>query len=542
MPISPAAYKAGPRNIAWSGTSQPGRWSTSPKWPMTIICLTGLGLFALLLAMNSASLGGRKIIHISCCYDAPSYFSTGHALLFHHSFDLSSEFEAVGQPFEGWSSIVPATGRPASVFAIGYSLLEIPFLALGTGLDALTHHPADGYSTYALTAYYGANILFVTIALLCLYRLLYELGGQLDISQESRVWVPLFVVLAMLPATSLGYYAFSPLPHVAGFMMLSIFFLTWWHIRNSNSWWRWALLGVLGGLTALCRWQDAVYLAAPPLCELLHLYKTHRIPENASVAKWLGVRSLYCCMGLLTLTPQLIEWKAIFGHYLLVPQGPGFFQFPPRFVPQVLFSTQHGWFLWTPVTLLCIIGLLMAWNRLEGYLAPWALILFAEIALMGAQPTDWHGYESFSIRSLTCSLAVAGVGLAMFLWLMPKKVLPLLCVVVAFCALYSTVFAAQYRLDLIPKNDRLLSRELIHDKLYMRQAYARSRSAQRGEALIKKGDAAGATVSLNKSLVQYGDDRTLLKALAEAYAADGNTAAAEETRERLAKLLDKRLF
>jgi hypothetical protein len=30
--------------------------------------------------------------------------------------------------------------------------------------------------------------------------------------------------------------------------------------------------------------------------------------------------------------------------------------------------------------------------------------------------------------------------------------------------------------------------------------------------------------------------------LAEAYAAEGNTVAAEETRERLAKLLDKRLF
>lgn len=518
-----------------------GRWD-SPKLPRVLLCLTGVGLLGLLLAMNAASLGGRKVIHISCCYDAPSYFSTGHALLFHHSFDLSSEFNTLGQPFEGWSAIVPATGRPASVFAIGYSLLEIPFIAAGTGIDALTHNPADGYSDHALKAYYGANILFVTIGLLCLYQLLYELGGQIPISRKSRVWVPFFVALVMLPATSLGYYAFSPLPHVAGFMMLSIFFLTWWYSRNSNSWWRWTVLGVLGGFTALCRWQDAVYLAAPPLCDLVHLYKTRKIPEDAPVAKWLSVRAWYCCVGLLTLTPQLIEWKAIFGHYLLVPQGPGFFQFPPRFVREVLFSSQHGWFLWTPVTLFCVIGLLLAWNRFEGYLIPWTLILFAEIALMGAQPTDWHGYESFSIRSLTCSLLVAGVGLAMFFWFLPKKLQPVLWSIVLLCAVYSTLFAMQYRLDLVPKNDRLLASEVLRDKLYLRRAYTRLHAAQRAAALVKKGDAADATLSLNKSLAQYGEDRALLKTLADAYAAEGNDPAAQETRDRLNQLLNKRLF
>jgi hypothetical protein len=503
-----------------------------------------------LLAANAARPGGRPIIHMACCFDAPSYFSTGHALLFHHSFDLSSEFQRLGLPFESWPHafqpdgqfISPETGRPASVFAIGYSLLEIPFLAAGTGMDALAHHPADGYGEFALTFYYIANIVFLTIGLVCLYWLLYALGEHLPVSERSRAWVPLLAVIAIIPATTLGFYAFSPLAHECGFMMLSILVLFWWHSRNSTQAWRWILMGVLAGFVALCRWQDAIYMAGPPLCDLLHLCRTRLLPRGVSLQKWLGVRALYCVVAFATLTPQLIEWKAIFGHYLLVPQGSGFFVFPPQYVQNVLFSTQHGWFVWTPVTLFCMIGLFIAWFKFEGYLVPWILLVLTEILLMGAQPTDWHCNESFSIRSLTCSLAIVGIGLAVLVWSTPRKWMPVLWSVIALFAVYSTLFAAQYRLDLLPKNDRLLSTELIRDKLHMKQAVGRSRSEQRGAALIKKGDAAGATASLNKSLAQYGDDRALLKTLAEAYAAEGNTAGAEQTRKRLENLLDKRLF
>jgi hypothetical protein len=528
----------------------PRRGLLSPKTATLLICLVGVGLIALLLAANAARPGGRPIIHMACCFDAPSYFSTGHALLFRQSFDLSGEFQRLGLPFETWPHsfepdgqfVSPETGRPASVFAIGYSILEIPFLAAGTGMDALTHHPADGYGQFALTFYYIANIVFLTIGLVCLYWFLYALGEYLPISERSRTWVPLLAVIAIIPTTTLGFYAFSPLAHECGFMMLSILVLFWWQSRNSSQAWRWALLGVVAGFVALCRWQDAIYMAGPPLCELLHLFRTRKLPEGISIQKWLGVRALYCVVAFATLTPQLIEWKAIFGHYLLVPQGSGFFVFPPHYVQNVLFSTQHGWFVWTPVTLFCVIGLFMAWFKFEGYLVPWILLVFTEILLMGAQPTDWHCNESFSIRSLTCSLAVAAIGLAIFVWATPARWTPVVWSLIVFFGVYSTLFAAQYRLDLLPKNDRLLASELIHDKLFMRQAYARSRSAQRGAELIQTGDAAGATVSLNRSLAQYGDDRSLLKTLQEAYTAEGNIPAAEETQERLQKLLARRLF
>jgi hypothetical protein len=45
---------------------------------------------------------------------------------------------------------------------------------------------------------------------------------------------------------------------------------------------------------------------------------------------------------------------------------------------------------------------------------------------------------------------------------------------IALCAIYTTLFAVQYRLDLVPKIGTLTTSELLWDKLSLRQAYRRS--------------------------------------------------------------------
>jgi hypothetical protein len=302
------------------------------------------------------------------------------------------------------------------------------------------------------------------------------------------------------------------------------------------------LLGFLGGLVALCRWQNVLFLAAPVCCELLRWQKTRKFPGNASVRQWLAVRAIYLGVAFLSLIPQIVEWKAIYGKYLTIPQGQGFLQFPPRFILNVLFSTQHGWFIWTPITLVCVVGLLLGCFRFMDYLVPWVLVLFAEIAIIGAQPTNWHCKESFGIRSLTCSLPIAAIGLAVLFWLLPKKAIPAFGSVILLCGLYTVLFAAQYRLDLLPRNDRLVAAELIRDKFFMREAEARAHSAAQAAALLKKGMPADAVDLLNGAILQHGQDRILLKTLAQAYSAAGDGTAAQETNGRVQQFLEKRLF
>src|SRR5262249_22307431 len=152
--------------------------------------------------------------------------------------------------------------------------------------------------------------------------------------------------------------------------------------------------------------------------------------------------------------------------YLHIPHAGGFLQSPPWFVPNVLVSTRHGWFTWTPIVVLGMIGLLFGCYRAGRIFIPLTTVLFFEVAVLGTSAASWHMAESFGMRALTCTLAIPALGLVWLLFHASPRYLVLLSSAVAICTLYSVLFAAQYRLDLLPKQDWLTSQELIWDKIF----------------------------------------------------------------------------
>ena len=113
--------------------------------PRLWIAGVGLLLAAILLVLDAKSPGNRRVIKIAG-NDPVAYFGTAHSLLFDRDFDLSNEFAVLKHNPTWLLDPQLATGLPGSPYAIGYSLLEIPFLAAGTLVDRLAGRPADGYS------------------------------------------------------------------------------------------------------------------------------------------------------------------------------------------------------------------------------------------------------------------------------------------------------------------------------------------------------------------------------------------------------------
>jgi hypothetical protein len=130
----------------------------------------------------------------------------------------------------------------------------------------------------------------------------------------------------------------------------------------------------------------------------------------------------------------------------------------------------------------------------------------------------------------------------MFVWATPRKWKPVLWCAIAFCSIYSTVFAAQYRLDLLPKNDRLVAGELVGDKIHFGQAVARARVARQAGALLKENNPSSAIQVADAAIQRHGEDRTLLKILRDAYVAEGDARQSAEADIRLQQFLDKRLY
>src|SRR5580698_10596378 len=109
------------------------------------IVLIGFTVLLLItfLALDHIAPAGRRLAKIAG-FDPVNYFDIAHSLLFDHDFNLNNEFTRIKPDGPLWSAIQPNTGLPGSVWGVGYSVLEVPFLALGVAADAIAGNPPDG--------------------------------------------------------------------------------------------------------------------------------------------------------------------------------------------------------------------------------------------------------------------------------------------------------------------------------------------------------------------------------------------------------------
>ena len=474
--------------------------------------------FSVLLLITFAVLdaiapGGRRLAKV-VGIDTVNYFGISHSLLFDHDFNLTNEFTRIAPLDRLWSGVQPNTGLPGSVWGYGYSALELPFLATGTLLDAVAGHPADGYSPGAIYVYSLGNVVMTGLGLIALFSLLVRVGTERGLPEERATGFSLLATFAVFFGTNVGYYAFPQIAHAATFLFASLFLAYWWKMRTSNKARAWLLLGFIGGFLSICRWQDIIFLGGPGLFDLLS-----GTPWK-SPWPWLRSRLFYVAGAGICWIPQLIEWKAIYGRYFTMPQGAGFLVFPPAFIREVLFSSRNGWFMWTPLALIGVLGLLYGAFRFTREFVPWIVVLSLEVIVIGSMPT-WHGFDSFSSRYLLTNSPLVGLGLFTLICSLNPLARRGLVVALAACCIFTTLFAVQYRLNLIPNNETLTFSELFTDKLRLPQVRRRKKAAYTARWLLSQGRALDAVILLEQAEA-LGDDRDVLSAMGSAYRAEGD--------------------
>jgi len=324
--------------------------------------------------------------------------------------------------------------------------------------------------------------------------------------------------------------------HIATFFWASLFLAWWWEIQSGTSAARWAVLGIMGGMLSVSRWQDFCYLGAPLLLDLLEKrYSTDQ-------AALLRSRAAYAVAAAVCWIPQVLEWKSIFGHYLTIPQGAGFFEFPPVHVAQVLFSSHSGWFFWTPIALLGICGLVYGGIRVSRFYWPLLVVFALELLVLGSLHVSWSGHDSFGARYLTSAVPLAAFGLATIFFTARPLWRNTFAAFAAVSVAFTLLFAVQYRLDLIPRNNRLTAREAFGDKLHLEEAVKRRAAFLAASGEMKAGDYQAAVRTLESAKAAYGADRELLEALASADRGAGSPAKVAMAKQQLRALLNSQLF
>jgi len=158
--------------------------------------------------------------------------------------------------------------------------------------------------------------------------------------------------------------------------------------------------GLAGGVATLSRWQMAL-----TVWPLALLFLRRRV--------W-GALALFTTGFCAVVWHLLYTWNWMFGRPLLLAHAESGFIGWPRYIIPILFSGGRGLFVWAPLTILALIGLILLGRR-DRILAISLGTSFLLQTLINASVADWWAGWSFGMRRMTELYPVFVMGLASLL-------------------------------------------------------------------------------------------------------------------------------
>jgi hypothetical protein len=376
------------------------------------------------------------------------YYSFAHSLAFDLDIDLTNQYRSLGIDHQRGSQPVRETALPRFTYPVGAPILWVPFVELGHLGAALRNAHGlptryDGFSDPYFHAVALGNLLYGFLGFLALDRLL-------------RKWFPPWTSFLAAVGVGLGsflafYLTYHAIyTHALTFLLIAVFVELW--TREEKTARDYGALGLVLGIATLVRWQNAVFGILPALDLMAGLRRREWRFAGASA----GACFTAFFLGVL---PQLLSWKAIFDRfYIGVPLGPDYVRWDDPFLSEILFSSRHGLFSWSPILLAAALGLagFVRANPRRGIpLAVVALLVW----YVNATVADWWGGGSYGARRFDSALPILALGLgaaiafaAEIVRRYPRAVTA--CAVAAAIAA-NALLMEQYRKGRIPVDDTM---------------------------------------------------------------------------------------
>jgi hypothetical protein len=295
------------------------------------------------------------------------------------------------------------TGRRLNFGTVGCAILWSPFYAVGHVAAGISGAPQDGYSTPYLAAVAYGSALYGFLALVLAIRCASRLGRN-GFAAGVAVWLGTPLLFYM--------YVAPPFSHACSAFAVALFTYVWLRVRDDWSAGGLAALGAAGALMAMTREQDVFFIAGPVLDFGL---------SQSLKLKAQGLLAAAACF-IAAYSPQLIAYKILNGHFGPHASVANKMKWYAPHALQVLVSPEHGYFIWTPLALLAIVGLLSTFSglsegqRVEGRRNDivWLclLLMFALQVYVSGSVDSWTVAGGFGQRRFVALTTVLVVGLA----------------------------------------------------------------------------------------------------------------------------------
>ncbi|MCW3124518.1 MAG: hypothetical protein JWO03_176 [Bacteroidetes bacterium] len=304
--------------------------------------------------------------------------------------------------------IHPETGKYVLFYPCGQAIINLPAFVAGHIWAKAGGYEVDGFSRPYQIALSFWCVIVACLGLWFLRKLLLRYFDD---------WIAAVVLLVLCLATNyLNFAGFSPMTHAFLFAIYAaILYLTdSFYADSRRRLWHVALIGLLSGLATITRPTEIICVCIPLLWGVGNMAAFRErigfLLEKKSVV------AVYLLGALIATLPQLVYWKIYSGHWLYFSyQGYGHsFSFLRPHIFDVLLSYQKGWFVYTPVMFLSILGFYQLYKNYRQIF--WCITIFTlvNLYLVSAWDVWWYG-GSFSMRALVQSYALLMFPMAAFL-------------------------------------------------------------------------------------------------------------------------------
>lgn len=296
-----------------------------------------------------------------------------------------------------------ASGNKVNKYAIGQAVLFSPFFMIAHTYATITKtFPADGYSKPYQFAIWTGGLLISILGLVLLNKIL-----VCYFTEETTAWT----LIALGVATHwLEYAAISNgMNHTWLFTILCALILFSRKFHTKADWGSAIGIGVSLGLAILTRPTAIVWSLIPLLWNIRSIHERSKF----ITAHWQKIVTAILICGLIY-SIQLIYWKYVTDSWIVYSYGEQKLKLTRLLISKNLFSPNIGWWTYTPLMLITMLGWYEVYRKFKPLF--WPLFLTSFIAI----------YLTFSWRYWDTG---GGLGHRDLIQIYPLLSFPLACVI-----------------------------------------------------------------------------------------------------------------
>jgi hypothetical protein len=339
------------------------------------------------------------------------YFAYLRSIAFDRDVNFMNDYRMLGLGDKTYLFQPTRTGHAESAWTIGPAILWAPFFATGHLVATRLQATGAAVSTDGTSFPYRQAV--------CIGSLFYGLLGCWFAYRFTRSFFPAQLAAAAVALTMSGsfmiwYLVKEPsMTHATSMACVAGFTWMWAATRDRRSLTAWAVLGLLAGLMALVRWQNALFALLPAIDALQSLVGAGRAGDRRALRDAAAGSAAFLGCAIIGFLPQMLAWKSIYGSLIArSPVGPEIRWTDPHLV-DILWSARNGLFSTTPILYLAAIGL-AAFALARPAIGRPAIAVTLVMIYFNACIQDWWGSAGFGGRRFDGVIPIFCLGLAAF--------------------------------------------------------------------------------------------------------------------------------